>query len=80
MQLRTAHHNAVGPALNNPQIKIRVILLMRAALAPLRVPATIACDGVIPSSTRPSIAMIVPLPWSCSSNFGVRVNSGAAAQ
>ena len=25
-------------------------------------PATIACDGVMPSSTSPSIAMIVPMP------------------
>ena len=44
--------------------------------APLRVAATSACDGVMPSSTSPSMAMIVPMPWSCSGNFGVRVQLG----
>jgi len=34
----------------------------RAAKAPFFVAATIACDGVIPSSTNPSIARIVPIP------------------
>src|SRR6185436_9594614 len=52
----------------------------REAIAPLRVAATIACELVIPSSTSPSIAMMVPMPWSCSGGFRVRDSSGAAAQ
>jgi hypothetical protein len=39
---------------------------------------TIACDGVIPSSTSPSIESSVPMPGKLCSAFGARSNSGAS--
>jgi len=40
----------------------------------------IAWAGVMPSSTKPSIAMMVPIPWLLLSGLGSIANSGAAAQ
>ena len=48
------------------------------AMAPLRVTATIASIGVMPSSTSPSVAITLPMPNACLSAFFSRRNSGAA--
>jgi hypothetical protein len=54
--------------------------MVRAATAPFLVAAMMACAGVIPSSTSPSMPMMVPMPWSWFCGFGVRDSSLAAAQ